>query len=73
MNKSYSNNRNRNRNNHTGNFSSVHPPGGLVAWPDGSTSRIGERRPRHAFVKGKYRERKGFVGWPIGQAQAVRA
>lgn len=73
MNRNYNDNRYRNRNKHTDSFSSVHPPGGFVAWPDGSTSRIGERRMGHTLVKGKYVERKGFVSWPIGQAQPVRA
>jgi len=71
MNSRYSN---RMQHKTTFSFSNVHPLGGLVTWPDGSTSRIGERRQGHAFVRGgEYKERKGFVQWPAEEAVQARA
>lgn len=67
------NNRYLNRTMHMNSFSLMHPPGGLVAWPDGSTSKIGDRRWQNAlFPKGKP-ERKGFVAWPVNPETALRA
>ena len=73
MNKSKNESNYRNRRHHSSSFSSVYPPGGLVAWPDGRTTRIGERRMSHALASGTHKERKGFVAWPAktgNQAQA---
>ena len=61
------------RDKHSVGFSSAHAKGGLVAWPDGSTSRIGEYRMKHAFAKGDFEERTGFIGRPGTAAQALRA
>ena len=67
------NNRHQYRIMHTNSFSLMHPPGGLVAWPDGSTSKIGDRRWQKALLAESRPERKGFVAWPVNTGTALRA
>jgi hypothetical protein len=74
MNRSKNENKsNRNTTTHASSFSSQHPPGGLIAWPDGSTSKIGDRRRNNPLPKKGPEERKGFVAWPVSTPQALRA
>ena len=72
MNNDDKDNRNKNRSMHVIPFVNLHPPGGLVAWPDGSTSRTGEHRTSNTNEE-KPIERKGFVAWPEKEEEARRA
>jgi hypothetical protein len=49
---------------HTISFSGMYPPGGLIAWPDGSTSRIGERRTQEPSCTTNRVKMKPFIATP---------
>lgn len=56
---------------HANSFSSPYPPGGLIAWPDGSTSRLGQRRKVNS--NNDKTIKKGCVQWFESPSTAVRA
>lgn len=58
---------------HSAGFTSVHPPGGFVAWPDGRTSRIGKRQMGHTLAMHVAKKREAFVAWPENDAFLARA
>lgn len=74
MNRSFFENSKRSRCvKHTTGFTSVHPPGGFVAWPDGRTSTIGKRQMGHAIAVPLTKKRKAFVAWPENECRLARA
>lgn len=74
MNRNFFENSKRSRfDKHSEGFASVHPPGGFVAWPDGRTSRIGQRQLGHAIAMSATKKQKAFVAWPEKQAFLARA
>lgn len=73
MNSKIETKRNKYKMAHATGFTSVHPPGGFVAWPDGTTSRIGERRKGHAFTKAADESPKRLLEWPGKEPQLMRA
>ncbi len=54
-------------------FSGVHPPGGLVSWPNGTTTRIGQYRVNNTGSRQKTVVRKAFIAWPKTAPQPLRA
>ncbi|MBB1286585.1 hypothetical protein HRH25_19555 [Flavisolibacter sp. BT320] len=58
---------------HTISFSGMYPPGGLIAWPDGSTSRIGERKTQESPGSTNSVKIKPFIATPEKNVQLMRA
>jgi hypothetical protein len=58
---------------HTTGFNSVHPPGGLIVWPNGITTRIGQRKVNNTGSRQKGAVKKAFIAWPETPAQSLRA
>jgi hypothetical protein len=58
---------------HITGFNSVHPPGGLIVWPNGMTTRIGQQRINNTGSRLKKVTPKAFIAWPEAPAQPLRA
>ena len=70
MNSNIETKRKRNKMAHTTGFPSMHPPGGFVAWPDGTTSRIGEKRKGQGFTKDVDLKPNRLLTW-LGRAREL--
>lgn len=54
-------------------FAGVHPPGGLVVWPDGHTTRLGEHCSGDNSQTAWPANRRAFVAWPEKYPALLRA